>query len=309
MIPNGNGNMNTQKTISCTLLTLPYEILLGIFYFLKVKELLNLCLVCKDLKEKIYQESVWKPLLKSDFPKVEASPFEKKEKFGFYSVPSMFLYLSEFKKAKQPSWYWSKFECPRLPRSSDKWTVVFFGSGGTGNKSAFIIQLVHRHFCTEYDPTIENMYSYSLTVDDEVWNLDLLDTAGQEEYSAMRDQYVRMADGFVVGYSITSRESFKDLTSFLDPILAQKKISSLAEFPIVIIGNKADLDKDRVVSFQEGFDLAFQHGIPFFETSCKTRQNVDETMLTICRRMKLYYTPQFIKQKKKKKSMLSLIHI
>jgi GTPase KRas protein len=84
-----------------------------------------------------------------------------------------------------------------------EYKLVIVGGGGVG-KSALTIQLIQNHFIDEYDPTIEDSYStfyqkFSLltsvgkqvTIDDETCLLDILDTAGQEEYSAMRDQYMR----------------------------------------------------------------------------------------------------------------------
>ncbi len=56
------------------------------------------------------------------------------------------------------------------------------------------------HFIDEYDPTIEDAYSKSLSVDDKVFQLDVLDTAGQEEYSAMREMYLETGEAFVVVY-------------------------------------------------------------------------------------------------------------
>merc|ERR1712137_1153044 len=71
-----------------------------------------------------------------------------------------------------------------------EYKLVIVGGGGVG-KSALTIQLIQNHFIDEYDPTIEDSYRKQVTIDDETCLLDILDTAGQEEYSAMRDQYMR----------------------------------------------------------------------------------------------------------------------
>ena len=68
----------------------------------------------------------------------------------------------------------------------------------------------------------EDSYRTQHTVDDETCMLDILDTAGQEEYSAMRDQYMRTGQGFLLVYSVTSRQSFGELTMFRDQILRNK---------------------------------------------------------------------------------------
>lgn len=75
----------------------------------------------------------------------------------------------------------------------------------------------------------------------------MLDTAGQEEYSAMREQYMRTGEGFLLVYSITSRQSFEEIMTFQQQIL---RVKDKDYFPIIVVGNKCDLDADRQVSKQ-----------------------------------------------------------
>lgn len=82
-------------------------------------------------------------------------------------------------------------------------------------------------------------------IDEEVALLDVLDTAGQEEYSAMREQYMRTGEGFLLVYSITSRQSFEEILTFQQQIL---RVKDKDYFPIIIVGNKCDLDAERQVS-------------------------------------------------------------
>jgi GTPase KRas protein len=84
-------------------------------------------------------------------------------------------------------------------------------------------------------------------IDDEVALLDVLDTAGQEEYSAMREQYMRTGEGFLLVYSITSRSSFEEISTFQQQILRVKDRDS---YPIIVVANKADLEHERQVSSQ-----------------------------------------------------------
>lgn len=87
-------------------------------------------------------------------------------------------------------------------------------------------------------------------IDDEVALLDVLDTAGQEEYSAMREQYMRTGEGFLLIYSITSRQSFEEIMTFQQQIL---RVKDKDYFPIIVVANKCDLEKERVVSEQGMF--------------------------------------------------------
>jgi GTPase KRas protein len=94
-------------------------------------------------------------------------------------------------------------------------------------------------------------------IDDEVALLDVLDTAGQEEYSAMREQYMRTGEGFLLVYSITSKQSFDEITTFQQQIL---RVKDKDYFPMVVVGNKCDLEGEREVS-RQGTSSLRSHGL------------------------------------------------
>ncbi|KAI4134984.1 MAG: hypothetical protein LQ347_001069 [Umbilicaria vellea] len=165
-----------------------------------------------------------------------------------------------------------------------EYKLVVVGGGGVG-KSCLTIQLIQSHFVDEYDPTIEDSYRKQCVIDDEVALLDVLDTAGQEEYSAMREQYMRTGEGFLLVYSITSRQSFEEIMTFQQQIL---RVKDRDYFPIIIVGNKCDLDGERQVTKQEGETLARRFGCKFIETSAKSRTNVDNAFFDIVREIRRY---------------------
>ncbi|KAK7203268.1 ras protein [Myxozyma melibiosi] len=169
-----------------------------------------------------------------------------------------------------------------------EYKLVVVGGGGVG-KSALTIQLIQSHFVDEYDPTIEDSYRKQCGIDGEVALLDVLDTAGQEEYSAMREQYMRAGQGFLLVYSITSRSSFEEITSFQQQIL---RVKDKDYFPIIVVGNKCDLETERQVSQQEGKQLAKQFQCGFIETSAKQRINVDEAFYNLVREIRRYNREQ-----------------
>ncbi len=117
-------------------------------------------------------------------------------------------------------------------------------------------------------------------MDGETAVLDVLDTAGQEEYSAMREQYMRTGEGFLLVYSIISRSSFDEIKTFHQQIL---RVKDKDWFPVVLVANKSDLEAERVVSQQEGQELAKQFNCQFLETSARHRTNVDESFLALVR--------------------------
>ncbi|KAI5952242.1 RAS1 [Candida jiufengensis] len=158
-----------------------------------------------------------------------------------------------------------------------EYKLVVVGGGGVG-KSALTIQLIQSHFVDEYDPTIEDSYRKQCTIDGEQVLLDILDTAGQEEYSAMREQYMRTGEGFLLVYSINSRNSLEELQSFYEQI---QRVKDSENVPVLVVGNKCDLEMERQVSYEEGQALANSFGCPFLETSAKMRINVEEAFFDL----------------------------
>ena len=160
--------------------------------------------------------------------------------------------------------------------AANTYKLVMLGGGAVG-KSAITVQLVSGHFVQIYDPTIEDSYRTSISVDGEMVSLDILDTAGQEEYSALRDQYMRSGDGYVIVYSITSTTSFLEANGFREQLyrVLDKDISE--HVAIALCGNKCDLESERQVQKEEAEKLAQEWGVIFKETSAKNKINITET--------------------------------
>ena len=165
---------------------------------------------------------------------------------------------------------------------SNEYKIVVIGGGGVG-KSALTISFVQNHFIEEYDPTIEDSYRKQITVDDIPCFLNILDTAGQEEYSAMRDQYMKTGQGFLLVFSLTNRDTFNDCSELRLRIL---QANDRDRVPLVLVGNKSDLVDSRQVTQKEAQDLARNFGIQFFATSAKTRTNVDEIFYELVREIR-----------------------
>uniref|UniRef100_A0A8C3HAI2 small monomeric GTPase n=1 Tax=Chrysemys picta bellii TaxID=8478 RepID=A0A8C3HAI2_CHRPI len=177
-----------------------------------------------------------------------------------------------------------------------EYKLVVVGAGGVG-KSALTIQLIQNHFVDEYDPTIEDSYRKQVVIDGETCLLDILDTAGQEEYSAMRDQYMRTGEGFLCVFAINNTKSFEDIHHYREQI---KRVKDSEDVPMVLVGNKCDLPS-RTVDTKQAQDLARSYGIPFIETSAKTRQGVDDAFYTLVREIRKHKEKMSKDGKKKKK--------
>uniref|UniRef100_A0A3Q3W243 small monomeric GTPase n=1 Tax=Mola mola TaxID=94237 RepID=A0A3Q3W243_MOLML len=157
--------------------------------------------------------------------------------------------------------------------------VIMVGSGGVG-KSALTLQFMYDEFVEDYEPTKADSYRKKVVLDGEDVQIDILDTAGQEDYAAIRDNYFRSGEGFLLVYSITEHESFTATSEFREQILRVKEEEAI---PLLLVGNKSDLEERRQVSADEAAAKAAEWGVQYVETSAKTRANVDKVFFDLMR--------------------------
>jgi len=167
---------------------------------------------------------------------------------------------------------------------SNVYKLVLVGLGGVG-KSCLTIQFISQRFIEDYDPTLEDSYRKHVTVDNNECLLDIYDTAGQEDFSAVRDQYMRTGDGFLCVYSITHLASFTEVSNLHDHIL---RVKDKEQVPFVLVGNKCDLEEGREVSKEKGQELANKLKCKFMETSAKDRVNVADCFYDLVREIHKY---------------------
>ncbi|OMJ30342.1 Ras-like protein 2 [Smittium culicis] len=163
-----------------------------------------------------------------------------------------------------------------------EYKLVLVGDGGVG-KSALTIQFLQNYFVEQYDPTIEDQYRKECIINGQKIYLDILDTAGQEE--SLLKQYIKYGQGFLIVFSVTSKSSFEEAKKFYDQIISSKHKKT---FPIVLVGNKTDLKKDRVVQNSAAASLAKSWRVPYFETSAKDRINVDQCFYGLVKEIHCY---------------------
>lgn len=165
----------------------------------------------------------------------------------------------------------------------DQWRVTALGDGAVG-KTSIAVQFTLHSFTEAYDPTIEDAYRKQTIVDGSVCHIEIVDTAGQEEYSTLRDQWVREGQGFILVYSITERRSFERMETFRQALLRAKARSP----PLfILVGNKDDQTYERQVLKQEGESLAAQWGCEFMETSARTGHNIDKLFIHLIRSLRM----------------------
>ncbi|XP_045454491.1 ras-like protein 2 [Melitaea cinxia] len=183
------------------------------------------------------------------------------------------------------------------PNQAQTYKLVVVGGGGVG-KSAITIQFIQSYFVTDYDPTIEDSYTKQCVIDDIPAKLDILDTAGQEEFSAMREQYMRSGEGFLLVFSVADHASFDELFKFHKQIL---RVKDRDEFPMLMVGNKADLEHQRVVTLDEAQALSRQLKVPYIECSAKARMNVDQAFHELVRLVRRFQEAERIHIKSEQK--------
>mmetsp|Transcript_13018 Transcript_13018/g.33213 ORF Transcript_13018/g.33213 Transcript_13018/m.33213 type:complete len:186 (+) Transcript_13018:273-830(+) len=180
--------------------------------------------------------------------------------------------------------------------------IVVLGSGGVG-KSALTVQFVQGIFVEKYDPTIEDSYRKPLEVDNVQYMLEILDTAGTEQFTAMRDLYMKNGQGFALVYSIIAQSTFNDLPDLREQILRVKDCDNV---PMVLVGNKCDLQDQRVITTEQGEALARKFNCTFMESSAKNKINVEAIFHDLVRQIN-NANPHPSKKPQKKKGGCTLL--
>lgn len=112
--------------------------------------------------------------------------------------------------------------------------------------------------------------------------IEILDTAGQDDYQTMMDSWIGFAEGFILVYAIDDRESFEAIKPKYERILKNK----IGEKPaIILVGNKCDLTDKRKVETREAENLAKTWNINFLEVSALEKINVKESFLVVAKQL------------------------
>jgi len=197
--------------------------------------------------------------------------------------------------------------------AGNNYRIVVLGAGGVG-KSSLTLRLISDEFMEEYDPTIEDSYRKQVNIDKVPALLDVLDTAGQEEYASLQDQWIREGDGYLLVYSMITKDSFDEVKLLYDKIV---RIRDSNKFPWVLAGNKCDLENQRSVTqadaqkqvkkWQEQVSPEERDIGRFFETSAKTKMNTDEAFFDVVRQIRRLKAAETSKGKLAKKRICTLL--
>jgi len=158
--------------------------------------------------------------------------------------------------------------------------LAVMGAGGVG-KSALTLRFTHGSYVADYDPTVEDQYSAHIVLDGAAISLDILDTAGQEEYASLRSTFIDEVDGVMLVFSIVDDYTLDEISSIYNEVVDS---NPGRDIPFLLVGNKSDLESERAVTRMEARHLAATFGdCAYLETSAKTNASVKEAFEAIVR--------------------------
>ncbi|KAF9534885.1 small GTPase superfamily [Crepidotus variabilis] len=152
--------------------------------------------------------------------------------------------------------------------------IVVLGSRSVG-KSSLIVQYIENHFNENYYPTIEHNVPKTIKLNGIEYDCEIIDTAGQDEFSIFNSKHAIGIHGYILVYSVASRNSFNMIQPLYDRIIDYR---GTEDVPCVIVGSKTDLGASQLYSRQieasEGEKLAHQNHAAWIETSAKSNTNI-----------------------------------
>ena len=149
---------------------------------------------------------------------------------------------------------------------------IIIGDAAVG-KSNLLLRYSHGQFKPEYQLTIGVEFgAKNIQISNKTYRIQIWDTAGQENFRSITRAYYKNSACALVVYDISNRESFENISTWIEDCRSQSPQTIF----MVLVGNKNDLEDKRVVTFEEGQELAEKNKMMFFETSAKLGTNVDE---------------------------------
>ena len=174
--------------------------------------------------------------------------------------------------------------------------LMLLGDGQVG-KTSLILSLTGSKFNDSQLTTVgKESYIQKVTLHGNELKMKIWDTAGQERFKCMSVQVIKTSDAVILVYAVNNKNSFLALDMWLSKL---NEATDLSKKPIIIVGNKCDVDNDnREVSFEEGSEYAKKKGYNFYETSAKTGQNVKNAFDDIFEQLYKVFEDEIIGKKK-----------
>jgi small GTP-binding protein len=159
--------------------------------------------------------------------------------------------------------------------------ICLLGNGGVG-KTSLVYRYVENRFKENYTTTLGvNLLAKKVEIGPDTVKLQIWDFGGQEYYTNLRKKYITGAQGALLVCDVTSRESFEALDHWIADFrteIADPRV------PLILLGNKADLEERREVGTEELGNWASSHSVVLYETSAKAGLHVDESFVALAAR-------------------------
>ena len=161
--------------------------------------------------------------------------------------------------------------------SEDTLCIMTLGISSVG-KTSFIFRFTENKYQNSYFATVGIDYKIKdIEIKNIKYKLIFYDTLGQERYKSIAPNLIKKANGIIIMYDITNKSSFDSLPEIIQNIKEERG----SDFPMVLVGNKADLEEDREIKKEQGEDLAFKNAMGFFEVSNLEGTNIEEAGLAL----------------------------
>ena len=161
---------------------------------------------------------------------------------------------------------------------SKSYKVLLLGNSYVG-KTCILLRFSEDKFNDNYEVTIGLNYRIkTINIDNTPIKMQIWDTSGEEKFKAIAKNFYRGAHGVLLIYDICQKNSFLDVKGWIEQIIENADNNDIV---MLLCGNKIDLEKERIISKEEGENLAKNYGIPFFECSAKNNININEIFNTM----------------------------
>ena len=162
---------------------------------------------------------------------------------------------------------------------SNIFKILTIGESGVG-KTCILRRFVEDKFLKNHLATIGiDFKTKTLNINNQEIKLKIWDTAGQERFRNITTQYYKGADGIVLVYDVTDDASYEKIRDWMDQILSNTQRD---EIGLVLLGNKCDMEP-RIITEEQGNQLADELKISYFETSALTGQGIKEAFEQLTR--------------------------
>ena len=156
--------------------------------------------------------------------------------------------------------------------------IIILGASTVGKTTIFL-----RYFHQNYTQVLSTMgidfKTKFFKFDDKKMKINYIDTAGQEKFKSISENYLKGTDGVILVFDLTNKETF-DLVTYWHECMKKNNKSNIGK---ILFGNKNDLEDKREVTYEEGKELANSIGCDYYEGSAMSGENIDFVMNEIAK--------------------------